>query len=154
MPRENILEGKTPRVKTGCGWLYITMNYQNGKLFEVFGKMGKAGGCAGSMSEAIGRLISLCLRNNIPVEKIIRQVRGLSCYRPAGLGDDKILSCSDAIAQMLEKEMREPRVSAPCLCSPPQEKQAPVDTFAGVNGTYSKDFRYEYPSITARKMEV
>ena len=146
MPREDILEGKTPRVKTGCGWLYITMNYQKGKLFEVFGEMGKAGGCASSMSESIGRLISLCLRNNIPVEKIIRQIRGVRCYRPAGVGDSEILSCSDAIAQMLEKEMKQTKKV--------EESLAAVDTFEGINKTYSKDFRYEYPSIAAGKTEV
>ena len=66
--REEILNGKTVRVKTGCGYMYITVNQKGDKPFEVFLEIGKAGGCVSSQSEALGRLVSLCLRNNIDVE--------------------------------------------------------------------------------------
>jgi ribonucleoside-diphosphate reductase alpha chain len=46
-------------MKTGCGPLYVTVNQDSSGLFELFTTMGKAGGCAASQSEAIGRMVSL-----------------------------------------------------------------------------------------------
>ena len=38
--------------------MYVTINQDvDGKVFEVFTSIGKAGGCAQSQAEAIGRLI-------------------------------------------------------------------------------------------------
>jgi ribonucleoside-diphosphate reductase alpha chain len=53
------LKGWTYRMQTGCGPLYVTINEDEGGLFELFTTMGKAGGCAASQSEAIGRMVSL-----------------------------------------------------------------------------------------------
>ena len=64
--------------------------------------MGKAGGCATSQCEAIGRLASLALRGGIDSVEILSQMRGISCHLPVGFGENKVLSCSDAMAQALE----------------------------------------------------
>ncbi|MBZ4642692.1 MAG: nrdA [Deferribacteraceae bacterium] len=62
-PRPKVLFGKTLEMMTGCGKLYVTINFdENNEPFEVFTSMGKAGGCAQSQCEAIGRLISLVFR--------------------------------------------------------------------------------------------
>ena len=65
--------------------------------------MGKAGGCAASQSEAIGRLVSLAFRSNIAPEEVIKQLKGISCHEPTWHSSGKILSCSDAIAKALEQ---------------------------------------------------
>uniref|UniRef100_A0A7V1EH65 Vitamin B12-dependent ribonucleotide reductase n=1 Tax=candidate division WOR-3 bacterium TaxID=2052148 RepID=A0A7V1EH65_UNCW3 len=102
--RPDIISGATIRQKTGCGSLFVTVNKDDSaKPFEVFCIMGKSGGCAMSMAEAIGRLTSLALRSGIPVEKVIDQLSGVMCHRPVGLGREKILSCADAIAKALRK---------------------------------------------------
>ncbi len=104
--RPERVDGATLRMKTGCGNLYITINQaQDGHLFEVFTHMGKAGGCAASQSEAIGRLVSLALRSNIAPQEIIKQLKGISCHQPAWHEEGRILSCSDAIAKAIEKYM-------------------------------------------------
>ena len=106
--RPDIISGATIRQKTGCGSLFVTVNKDNGgKPFEVFCIMGKSGGCAMSMAEAIGRLTSLALRSGIPVEKVIDQLSGVMCHRPVGLGREKILSCADAIAKALKNQNSE-----------------------------------------------
>lgn len=100
---ENI-KGETRGMKTGCGNIYVTVNEdENGQVFELFTHMGKAGGCAASQAEAIGRLVSLALRSNIEPEVIISQLKGITCHEQAWTNGGKITSCSDAIAKALEK---------------------------------------------------
>lgn len=102
--RPTVIKGATRFMKTGCGNLYVTVNEdENGKPFEVFTNIGKAGGCASSQAEAIGRLISLSLRSGIEPDEIIKQLKGISCHQHAWTDGGKILSCSDAIAKALEK---------------------------------------------------
>jgi ribonucleoside-diphosphate reductase alpha chain len=102
-PRPQAMKGITRRMETSCGALYITVNWdQSGRPFEVFTSMGKAGGCASSQSEAIGRLVSLGLRSGVDPDQIIRQLRGISCHLPRGMGKNRISSCADAVAQALQ----------------------------------------------------
>jgi len=54
--RPKVLKGWTYQMQTGCGPLYVTVNQDVTGLFELFTTMGKAGGCAASQSEAIGRM--------------------------------------------------------------------------------------------------
>jgi ribonucleoside-diphosphate reductase alpha chain len=65
--------------------------------------MGKAGGCAASQAEALGRMISLALRSNVNKNEIVTQLKGISCHQPAWSSTGRIHSCSDAIAKALEK---------------------------------------------------
>ena len=102
-PRGDVTFGATRKVKTGCGNLYVTINEdEEGRPFEIFTQIGKAGGCAASQCEAIGRMASLALRSGIQTEDIVTQMRGISCHVPAGYGKEKILSCSDAVARAME----------------------------------------------------
>ncbi|MCI0469318.1 MAG: TSCPD domain-containing protein, partial [Nitrospirae bacterium] len=102
--RPVVIKGATRFMQTGCGNLYVTVNEdEEGKPFEVFTNIGKAGGCASSQAEAIGRLISLALRSNIEAEEIVKQLKGISCHETSWTEGCKILSCSDAIAKALER---------------------------------------------------
>jgi len=99
--RPPVLKGKTYQMTTGCGALYVTINEDEKGLFELFNTMGKAGGCAASQSEAIGRLVSLAWRSGIPSDPVIKQLIGISCHKPFGFGENRILSCADAIAKAI-----------------------------------------------------
>jgi len=102
-PRPVVTNGTTTKVATGCGNLYITINVDDRNLpFEVFIQMGKAGGCAASQLEAIGRLVSLALRSGVENSKIVEQLRGIRCPSPSWERSGRIFSCSDAIARVLE----------------------------------------------------
>ncbi len=111
--RPQVTVGNTVRMNTGCGHLYVTVNEsEDGKPFELFNHMGKAGGCAASQNEAIGRLISYALRCGAKLDPLIKQLKGISCHRPAWGEGGKISSCSDAIGKALEtyhhtRELRE-----------------------------------------------
>jgi ribonucleoside-diphosphate reductase alpha chain len=101
--RRDVIHGSTRKIRTGCGNLYVTINEDDeGRLFEIFNQMGKAGGCAACQSEAIGRLVSLSFRSGIEPEDVIRQLKGISCHMPAWYQEGKIHSCADAIAKAVE----------------------------------------------------
>ena len=99
--RPFLLRGKSIEMKTGCGPLYVTINEDEHGLFELFNTMGKAGGCAASQSEALGRLVSLAWRSGIDADAIVKQLIGITCHKHVGFGQNKILSCSDAIAKAI-----------------------------------------------------
>lgn len=104
--REEILKGHTRRIKTGCGNLYITINEVDGEPKEVFIRLGKAGGCAASQSEALGRLVTVALKSGVPLEKLVKQLRGIGCHQPIGIGDAKVMSCADAVGICLARGLK------------------------------------------------
>ncbi len=107
-PRPDVIIGTTTKMNTGCGNLYVTINQgPDGEFFEVFTQMGKAGGCAASQLEAVGRLISLALRGGLDLKIVIEQLKGIRCPSPSWTNGRKIFSCADAIAQVLEKRMND-----------------------------------------------
>ena len=105
--RPKALKGWTYQMQTGCGPLYVTVNEDNSGLFELFTTMGKAGGCAASQSEAIGRMVSLAWRSGVQARQVIKQLLGISCHCPSGYGENRILSCADAVAKAIQAHMLE-----------------------------------------------
>lgn len=105
-PRPEVVTGTTTKVSTGCGNLYVTINTdEEGRPFELFTQMGKAGGCAMSQLEAIGRLVSLAFRSGIDMRTIIEQLRSIRCPSPSWEKGGRIFSCADAIARVIERRL-------------------------------------------------
>ena len=105
--RPRALKGATYQMETGCGPLYVTINEDADGLFELFTTMGKAGGCAASQCEAIGRLVSLAWRSGVQARQAVKQLIGITCHKPAGFGDNRITSCADAVAKAIQMHMAE-----------------------------------------------
>lgn len=104
-PRPAVTTGFTEKVKIGCGNLYITVNYDEMGICEVFTNTGRAGGCP-SQSEATARLVSVAIRSGVSPKEIIQQLKGIrcpSCLRQPGV---PVTSCPDAIAKALEGVMK------------------------------------------------
>ena len=113
-PRPEVIIGTTTKVSTGCGNLYVTINVdEDGKPFELFTQMGKAGGCAASQLEATGRLVSLAFRAGVEVKSIIEQLRNIRCPSPSWEKGQRIFSCADAIARVVERRLVNVQVEKP-----------------------------------------
>ena len=105
-PRPEVTKGITEKVRIGCGNLYITVNYDDQGICEVFTNLGRGGGCP-SQSEATSRLVSMALRSGMDVHTLIEQLRGIRCHATLRQNGLKVLSCPDAIGRVLEKVMRQ-----------------------------------------------
>ncbi|MCX7921465.1 MAG: vitamin B12-dependent ribonucleotide reductase [Clostridia bacterium] len=104
-PRPDITTGFTEKVRIGCGNLYITVNYDERGICEVFTNTGRAGGCP-SQSEATSRLVSIALRSGIDVKSIVGQLKGIRCPSTIRQKGMKVMSCPDAIGRLIEKVAR------------------------------------------------
>ena len=82
--------------------LYITVNYDENGICEVFTNTGRAGGCP-SQSEATSRLVSIALRSGIDAASILEQLKGIRCPSTIRQKDLKVMSCPDAIGRALER---------------------------------------------------
>jgi len=101
--RPETLQGFTSRIKTGMGELYVTVNEDDGKPFEIFATIGRSGQSTTAKTEAIGRLISLCLRTGVDVKSVIKQIKGIGGEYAVFQKGGRVLSIPDAISRILEK---------------------------------------------------
>jgi len=98
--RTEELEGKTRKVRTGCGNSYITVNFdQSGYPIEVFKKVSYKGGCD-AMSDGLARMVSLALRYGIDIPEIVKQLRSVKCSNAISKNIG-CLSCPDLIGRTL-----------------------------------------------------
>ncbi len=101
-PRPAVTKGFTEKMKIGCGSLYVTTNYDENGICEVFTSTGKAGGCP-SQSEATARLVSVALRSGISVNEVYDQLKGIRCPSTIRQQGMSCTSCPDAIAKIIMK---------------------------------------------------
>jgi ribonucleoside-diphosphate reductase alpha chain len=111
-PRPSMLSGTTYRKETPLGTAFVTVNVNgNEQPFEVFLNVGKAGSDVASVSEALGRLISLVLRLPSPLDaterlkQVIDQMAGIGGGRSLGFGASRVRSLPDAVAQVLREHL-------------------------------------------------
>ncbi len=110
-PRPAVVHGATYRVETPVGTAFVTVNHnsQVDHPLEVFIAVGRAGSDIAADAEALGRLISLCLRISSPglderqvTELIIDQLEGIGGGTAVGFGKKRVRSLADGIAKVLK----------------------------------------------------
>lgn len=119
--RPERLEGFTQRVRTGCGKMYVTVNFKDGRPFETFITTGAAGGCS-AFAEGIARMVTLSLRSQVPLGKIVKQLESVSCpnfLRKRGLDSSlQGKSCPDVIGRVLTYALNMQREEKTCVEGP------------------------------------
>ncbi|MDO8664248.1 MAG: adenosylcobalamin-dependent ribonucleoside-diphosphate reductase [Candidatus Liptonbacteria bacterium] len=151
--RPEVLVGKTYRIKTGYGKLYVTVNNdENGVPFEVFAVIGKSGGFFQEQSEGICRLISVALRAGVKLEEVIDNLKGIRGPMPMLTDKGTVLSLPDAIGQVLEQHVIANGYHNPLLAEQKdagpvamQEKEtAAVNAFSGAAEAISQKSLADY----------
>ncbi len=104
--RSKVTRGVTEKVVVGCGNLYITVNFDELGICEIFTNTGKKGGCP-SQSEATARLATAALRSGVDPQYIIKQLRGIRCPSTVRQRGMECTSCPDAIARVVTRVMQE-----------------------------------------------
>ena len=94
---------RTPRVRTGCGWVYVTVvrDPETREITNVFVEAGKAGGCAAAQAESCCRLITRAIEADDDVQGVADTLAGIKCHVPWWQGSVEIGSCADAIAHAI-----------------------------------------------------
>jgi ribonucleoside-diphosphate reductase alpha chain len=106
-PRPKIVKGKTFKMKTEMGSLFVTVNEDEKGLFEVFANLGKSGSAAMAFTEAIGRLVSLALRSGVKPQAIIDALSLIRGSRPVLQEDGEVVfSVPDAIAKAMKEYLQ------------------------------------------------
>ena len=98
------LIAKSYSVNTPSGKMTIFIREVEEKPFDVFVVLGRSGADITAYTEAIGRLLSIALRSNIPVDILAENLIGLGGRTSIGYGVKRILSVPDAIGGILQKE--------------------------------------------------
>jgi ribonucleoside-diphosphate reductase alpha chain len=108
--RPEILAGRTIRVKSPSGTVYVTLNENgHGSPFELFVNTGKCGSDIAADAEAIGRLCSLLLSlpSSIPelqrIQSIIENLSGIGGSKNVAINERSIRSVPDALAFALSQ---------------------------------------------------
>lgn len=124
--RPAVLGGVTIKVYTGCGNMYVQLNWYRGRLVEIFATLGRAGGCSACEMEGLMRTITLGLKYGVPLEEYIDQLKNLRCPIPVSFPKESaVMSCPDAIAVTLQRYGR-------------MDIQSVVKLILGINGIYEK----------------
>jgi hypothetical protein len=73
-------ESFTVERRSHCGELFITVTTSKKRLFEVFIRFGKAGGCSSAMADGLARLLSYGLRSGLSPQEAVKALSGISCH--------------------------------------------------------------------------
>ncbi len=103
--RPGVLYGVTPRVKTGYGHIYVTVNVdEDGRPFEVFNITGDSGGFTNSFVEALAKTISNALRSGVDPEVIANDLIGIRAPEVGFDGEyGQVQSLPDAVGKALKR---------------------------------------------------
>src|SRR5436309_2936080 len=140
--RPDVITGRTQKILTGYGALYVTVNEDEKGLFEVFAQIGRGGGYTASFTEGIARLVSLCLRSGVPVDEIIDQLEGIRSPRIAIDHGERVYSIPDAIAKAIKRHIGMQKTGI----------QPPVETYDELGGAVETDIEMEKESRDATEL--
>jgi ribonucleoside-diphosphate reductase alpha chain len=102
--RPDILTGITKKYLTACGKLYITVNYHNNIILEVFTTNPQNAYCCSEL-DVLCRTISNSLQSCSDIENLIEVLKDTSCKKCTGFSKNRYYSCPSAIGHCIEQTL-------------------------------------------------
>ncbi len=92
--RPLVLRGQTLELRTHCGKIYVTVNFDpaTGLPVELFCRFGRAGGCGSAIMDGMTRMISSGLQAGMDPWVVVRELAGISCHHGGS-------TCMNAVAE-------------------------------------------------------
>ena len=115
--RPSDLPATNSKRRSGCGKLIISVAEKDGNPYECI--ISNKGGCT-AMNDALGQMISLSMRWNVPTWDIIKTLRNVTCpvaYKKFSESKCDGKSCSDVIGRVIESlipDKESEPISIPC----------------------------------------
>jgi len=107
--RPDHLEGKTVRVRTEDGNMYVTINHDEYGPFETFITLGETDNRTVVLTDAVARMISLNLRSGVSPEEVMKHLRKIRALDGSG---HRFQAIPIAIADVIESAIFPPAVSS------------------------------------------
>ena len=95
------------KVPTPSGSMYVMTSFYDSSPVEVFCNLGKSGMDDYAYTEALGRLISLCLKKGIDYQHIVKTLKGIRGKDVSLFENEYVYSVPDAIAIALRESVGE-----------------------------------------------
>jgi len=83
--------------------MYVNIGHDSAGAFEAFVNIGKSGGFTQSLTEAMGRLISLHLRSGGDIDDVVAQLDGIRGPNVSWDNGEQVNSIPDGIALALKR---------------------------------------------------
>jgi len=93
------------KIPTPSGSMYVMTSFFKNNPVEVFCNLGKSGMDDYAYTEAIGRLISLCLKKGIDYHNIVKTLKGIRGKDVSLFKNDYVYSVPDAVAIALNESV-------------------------------------------------
>lgn len=108
--RPEVIEGKTYKIKTNCGNLYLTLSNIEKVLGETKIQIGKSGTCQNLLLKVIAILFSILFQEDYTAEQLFEMMKkhflGEDCGNPFIYKGKRYKSCIDLAVQFYMKEFK------------------------------------------------
>lgn len=107
--------GREVHKKTGCGNIYVTINFKDGKFHNLLIVAEGKNNCSNSMNAALADTLTFAIRRakeEGDLDAIYRNLHGQSCNNcPAN--EEHISSCADAVARVIKEVLIDKKYPIP-----------------------------------------
>ncbi len=128
------MRGLTTKIRTPHGSMFVTINFLEGKIREVFVVVSKPGSELRACAEALGRVISLALQKGVPAEDLVETLENIKTEQVSWNKIDERSFSVSSIPDGIAKAMR----FALSLKNPPDLSHYPYKVVDGKQNSSSE----------------
>ncbi len=128
------MRGLTTKIRTPHGSMFVTINFLEGKIREVFVVVSKPGSELRACAEALGRVVSLALQKGVPAEDLVETLENIKTEQVSWNKIDERSFSVSSIPDGIAKAMR----FALSLKNPPDLSHSPYKVVDGKQNSSSE----------------